>query len=209
MDELEGLSLLSDYGVPVVRAERADSETEATRAAHRLRWPVAVKTAVPGIQHKSDADGVRLNVGTPEQMKTVVRDFVHRLGPDVVIAEMAPSGVELALGIVRDAQFGPLVLVAAGGVLVEIMSDRRLALPPLDAPRARAILDRLAMRPLLDGVRGDPAADVDAVASAIAAMSVLADDLGDLLDAVDVNPLIAGPEGCVAVDALVIPRAPS
>jgi acetate---CoA ligase (ADP-forming) len=70
------------------------------------------------------------------------------------------------------------------------------------------LLDRLAMRPLLDGVRGEPAADVDAVARAIASLSVLAAELGDLLDAADVNPLIAGPEGCVAVDALVIPRAP-
>jgi acyl-CoA synthetase (NDP forming) len=207
VDEFEGLSLLSDYGVPVVRAERADSETEATRAAHRLRWPVALKTAVPGIEHKSDAGGVKLNVGTPEAMKAAYRDLVHRLGAEVVVAEMAPAGVELALGIVRDAQFGPLVLVAAGGVLVEFMADRRLAVPPLDAGGARSLIDRLAVRPLLDGVRGEPSADVDAVARAIAALSVLAEDLGDVLDAVDVNPLIAGPEGCVAADALVIPRA--
>ncbi len=209
MSEVEALRLLSDYGVPVVAAEGAEGEVEATRAAHRLRWPVAVKTAAPGIQHKSDADGVRLNVGTPEQMKAVLRDFTHRLGSsEVVVAQMAPAGVELALGIVRDAQFGPLVLVGAGGVLVEILADRRLALPPLDVSRARALLDRLAMRPLLDGVRGEPAADVDSVAEAIAALSVLAAELGDLLDEVDVNPLIGGPEGCVAVDALVIPRAP-
>ncbi|MFL5767796.1 MAG: acetate--CoA ligase family protein [Actinomycetota bacterium] len=207
MSELEALRLLSDYGVPVVKAEGAEGEVEATRAAHRLRWPVAVKTVAPGIQHKSDADGVRLNVGTPEQMKAVLRDFTHRLGSsEVVVAEMSASGVELALGVVRDAQFGPLVLVAAGGVLVEILADRRLALPPLDVSRARMLLDRLAIRPLLDGVRGALAADVDAVANAIAALSVLAAELGDLLDAVDVNPLIAGPEGCVAVDALVIPR---
>src|SRR5205085_579208 len=150
IDEYEALTLLRDYGLPVVKAEWAEGEVEATRAAHRLRWPVAVKTAAPGIQHKSDADGVRLNVGTPEQMKAVVRDFIHRLGSaEVVVAEMATSGVELALGIVRDAQFGPLVLVAAGGVLVEVLSDRRLALPPLDVSRARAMLDRLAMQPLL------------------------------------------------------------
>jgi succinyl-CoA synthetase beta subunit len=209
MSEMEALRLLSDYGVPVVAAEGAEGEVEATRAAHRLRWPVAVKTAAPGIQHKSDADGVRLNVGTPEQMKAVIRDFIHRLGSaEVLVAQMASPGVELALGIVRDAQFGPLVLVAAGGVLVEILADRRLALPPLDVSRARALLDRLAIRPLLDGARGEPAADVEAVARAIASLSVLAAELGDLLDAVDVNPLIAGPEGCVAVDALVIPRAP-
>jgi acyl-CoA synthetase (NDP forming) len=207
VDEYEALQLLAEYDIPVVAAERASSETDATRAAHRLRWPVAVKTAVPGIQHKSDADGVKLNVGTPELMKVAYRDLVHRLGAEVIVAEMGPAGVELALGIVRDAQFGPLVLVAAGGVLVEILSDRALALPPLDVSRAAQLLDGLAMRPLLDGVRGEPAADVDSVVRAVAALSVLASDLGDVLDAVDVNPLIAAPEGCVAVDALVIPRA--
>jgi hypothetical protein len=100
------------------------------------------------------------------------------------------------------------VLVAAGGILVEVLHDRRLALPPLDAPSARALIDRLAIRPLLDGVRGAPAADVDAIARAVSRLSVLAADLGEHLDAVDVNPLIATSGGCLAVDALVIPRRP-
>jgi hypothetical protein len=119
---------------------------------------------------------------------------------------MAPPGVEIALGIVRDAQFGPLVLVGAGGILVEVLNDRRLALPPLDMERARSMIDGLEVRPLLDGVRGQPPADVDALARAIVALSWLANDLGDHLVAFDANPVICGPEGCVAVDALVIPR---
>jgi hypothetical protein len=120
---------------------------------------------------------------------------------------MAPEGVELALGIVRDPQFGPLVLVAAGGVLVEVLHDRRLALPPVDEPRARRMVDRLEVRSLLDGVRGQPPADVGAVAGALVSLSRLALDLGEHLDALDANPVIASPEGCVAVDALVIPRS--
>jgi acetate---CoA ligase (ADP-forming) len=123
------------------------------------------------------------------------------------VARMAPEGVELALGIVRDPQFGPLVLVAAGGVLVELLHDRRLAFPPLDERRATELLDRLRVRPLLDGLRGAPAADVGAIARALSRLSMLAADLGDLLDALDVNPLICSPAGCVAVDALVEPRA--
>jgi hypothetical protein len=117
---------------------------------------------------------------------------------------MAPPGVEIALGIVRDPQFGPLVLVGAGGVLVEVLRDRRLAMPPLDVGRARALVDRLEIRPLLDGVRGQPAVDVEALSEAIVAMSWLARDLGEYFDALDVNPVICGPNGCVAVDALVI-----
>jgi hypothetical protein len=119
------------------------------------------------------------------------------------------DGVEVALGIVRDPQFGPLVLVAAGGVLVEVLHDRRLAIPPLDDRRASALIDGLRMRPLLDGVRGEPAVDVGALAHALARLSVLALELGDLLDALDVNPVIVRPDGCVAVDALVVPRASS
>jgi hypothetical protein len=96
--------------------------------------------------------------------------------------------------------------VAAGGELVEVLGDRRLAFPPLDAVRARRLVDRLAVRPLLDGVRGRPPADVDDVVNAVVRLSVLAVDLGDRLDALDVNPLICGPAGCVAVDALVVTR---
>jgi acetate---CoA ligase (ADP-forming) len=95
-------------------------------------------------------------------------------------------------------------MVAWGGLLVEMARDRRFALPPVDHRRALAMLDRLAARPLLDGVRGRPPADRDAVADALVRLSVLAVDLGDRLAALDVNPLVAGPGGCVAVDALVV-----
>jgi hypothetical protein len=123
----------------------------------------------------------------------------------VLVAAMAGPGVELALGVVADPQFGPLVMVAAGGVLVEVVGDRRFALPPVDHRQALGLLDRLAVRPLLDGVRGAPPADLDAVADALVRLSTLAADLGPALAALDVNPLIAGPDGCVAVDALVVP----
>jgi hypothetical protein len=119
---------------------------------------------------------------------------------------MAGPGVEMALGVVHDFQFGPLAMVAAGGILIETLKDRRLALPPLDEVRARRLIDRLDASPLLDGVRGAPGADADSLAGALARVSLLAWDLGDLIGALDVNPIIVGPQGCVAVDALVVPR---
>ena len=100
-----------------------------------------------------------------------------------------------------------LAAVAAGGVLVEVLGDRRFALAPVDHRQALAMLDRLAVRRLLDGVRGAPPADLDAVADAVVNLSTLAVDLGPSLAALDVNPLIAGADGCVAVDALVIARS--
>jgi acyl-CoA synthetase (NDP forming) len=205
-DELEGLALLAEYGVPVVEGVRADSLEDAIEAAERLGFPVAVKTASPGVQHKSEVGGVRLGVKDSPSLGDAYADLERRLGPQVTVAPMAPPGVEIALGIVRDPQFGPLVLVGAGGVLVEIMRDRRLAIPPLDEARARSMIDRLELRPLLDGVRGGQSADVDGVARAIVAISWLAHDLAEHLEALDANPLICGPNGCVAVDALVIPQ---
>lgn len=205
-DELEGLELLADYGVPVIGAERAETREGALTAAAKIGYPVVVKTAAPGVAHKSDVGGVKLGLVDEDAVGGAYDDLAARLGPQVSVAAMAPAGVELALGVVGDPQFGPLVLVAAGGVLVELLKDRRLGLPPLDQAGARRMIDGLRSRALLDGFRGAPAADVDAVARAVAALSVLAADLGDRLAALDVNPIIAGPDGCVAVDALVIPR---
>jgi hypothetical protein len=118
---------------------------------------------------------------------------------------MVEPGVEMALGVAHDPQFGPLVMVAAGGVLIETLDDRRLALPPLDEVRASRLIDRLRARPLLDGVGGVPQADVNALSRALSRLSLLARDLGDLIGALDVNPVIVGPHGCAAVDALVEP----
>jgi hypothetical protein len=96
--------------------------------------------------------------------------------------------------------------VAAGGVLVELLKDRCLAFPPLDAARAIELIGRLRIRPLLDGVRGAAPANVSSLAHAVSRLSLLAQDLGDLVEAIDVNPVIVSAAGCVAVDALVVPR---
>jgi acyl-CoA synthetase (NDP forming) len=205
--ELEGLSLLADYGVPVVESVRVETLEEAIAAAERLGFPVAVKTAAPGVQHKSDLGGVKLGIDDSPSLEDAYSDLERALGPQVAVAPMVPQGPEIALGVVRDPQFGPLVLIGAGGVLVEVLKDRRLAMPPLDEELARSMVGRLGVRPLLDGVRGQPRADVGALTRAIVALSWLATDLGEHLEALDANPVICGPDGCVAVDALVIPRA--
>jgi acyl-CoA synthetase (NDP forming) len=197
--------LLAGYGVPTVQAGHASSLEEAEWAAQWIGYPVAMKTAMPRIAHKSDVGGVRLHVGDVEELRRTYAELAEQLGPLVTVAAMAPPGVEVALGIVRDPTFGPLVLVAAGGVLVEVLHDRKLALPPIDEDAARRLIDRLAIRPLLDGVRGSPPSDVDALARAVSRLSVLAAELGDLIAALDVNPVIVSPSGCVAVDALIVP----
>jgi acetate---CoA ligase (ADP-forming) len=204
--ELGGLQLLSDFGIPVIPAHAAGDQDEAVAAADALGYPVVLKTAAPQIQHKSDAGGVVLGLRDRDALRAAYSDLAERLGSAVTVAATADAGVEMALGVVADPQFGPLVLVAAGGVWIELLHDRTLALPPLDATRARELIDRLAVRPLLEGARGATPANVDALADAVARLSLIATSLGDLMAGLDVNPVIVSPSGCVAVDALVIPR---
>src|SRR5207244_11007753 len=109
------------------------------------------------------------------------------------------------LGALAAPRCGRRIRVGAGGVRAAVLRARRSALPPPEPARARRMIDGLEIRPLLDGVRGAPPADVEAVIDALVRLSLLALDVGDLIDALDVNPLIAGPAGCIAVDALVIP----
>jgi acetate---CoA ligase (ADP-forming) len=207
LDEAESLALLGDFAIPSPGFVIANTPEEAVAAAERLGLPVAVKTAMAGIRHKSDVDGVRLDLTSPAAVRAAYEDLARRLGPRVLVAGMARPGVELALGLVNDRQFGPFIIVAAGGTLIEILQDRRVAMPPVDRVRALKLIDRLRLRPLLAGHRKRPAADLDKLADAIASFSLLAASLGDLIAEFDVNPLIAGPGGVVAVDALVLPRA--
>jgi acetate---CoA ligase (ADP-forming) len=201
LGEADALRMLADYGIPAARTAAAASLDEVLAAAETLDYPVVLKTAAAS--HKTDVDGVRLGVGDRDALIAAYADVSSRLGSAVVVQEMVGPGLEMALGIVHDPQFGPLVMVAAGGVLIETLADRRLALPPLDEARAGRLVDRLGARLLLDGVRGKAPADVVSLAHAMSRLSVLAWDLGDLIAALDVNPLIVGPKGCTAVDALI------
>jgi succinyl-CoA synthetase beta subunit len=203
LPEAEALAMLADYGVPVARTVAATDLDGVLGAAGSLGYPVALKTATAS--HKTELGGVILGLDDGEALAAAYSEMAGRLGPAVTVQEMVEPGVEMALGVVCDPQFGPLAMVAAGGVLIESLRDRRLALLPVDEARARRIIDRLQARPLLDGVRGRPAADVTALALALARLSLLARDLGDLIGVLDVNPIIVHPHGCVAVDALVEP----
>jgi acetate---CoA ligase (ADP-forming) len=203
LPETDALRMLSDYGIPTARTSAAADLDGVLGAAESIGYPVVLKTA--NASHKTEVNGVVLGLEDDDALSDAYRGMSGRLGPAATVQEMSEPGVEMALGVVSDPQFGPLVMVSAGGVLIETLRDRLLALPPLDETRARRLIDRLEARPLLDGVRGSPAANVVALARSMAHLSLLAQDLGDLIGALDVNPIIVGPHGCVAVDALVEP----
>lgn len=206
LDGAAGFALLADYGIPAVAVRAAQSQAEAVVAAEQVGWPVVLKTDEPGIGHKSDVGGVLLGLGSADQVAAAYELLEDKLGPRVLVCGNASPGVELALGLVRDPLLGPLVVVASGGVLVELVEDRAVALPPVDADTAARALGRLRADRLLDGFRGGPALDRGAVIAAILGLSQLAVELGDRLDAVDINPLIVGPTGPLAVDVLLDPR---
>ena len=198
--------LLRDYGIPAVRARAAGTRAGALAAAAEIGYPVVLKTDEPAIAHKSDVGGVRLGLAGPEAAGAAYDDLATRLGPRVLVCQTAAPGTELALGLVRDAALGPLLIVSAGGVLIEIFSERSVVLPPVTRSSARVVVARLRLAAVLAGARGQPPADLDAIADAIAGLSELAAALGDLLAALDINPLICGPSGAVAADVLAVTR---
>lgn len=207
LDEAESLAFLADMGIPVQPHRLAEGEDAALEAAGVLGYPVALKTARAGVLHKTESEGVVLDLADESALRAAFRDLSARLGPRVIVARMAPPGVETVLGVVADAQFGPLVMAGTGGVLIEVLKDVRFALAPFDAGHARAMIEGLKIMPLLAGVRGRAAADLASHAEALARLSGVAHALADVIAEIDVNPFLVGAGGCVALDALVVGKA--
>jgi acyl-CoA synthetase (NDP forming) len=206
LDEAESLALLSDYGIPAVPHRRVSSAAEARKAALDLGLPVALKTAAEGLHHKSEKGGVRLNLETPAAVDLAYQALSEAFGPAVLVAKMAGPGVEVGVGVVNDPQFGPYIVAAAGGVMIELLDDHSVGLAPLDDATARRMIGRLRVARLLAGARGRTPADLEGLVEVVVRLSRLAHDLRDLLAEADINPIIVGPSGCLAVDALVLPK---
>ncbi|HPC47011.1 MAG TPA: acetate--CoA ligase family protein, partial [Deltaproteobacteria bacterium] len=205
LDEFEGKRLLCEWGIPVVEEALAATEEEAVDAAGRLGFPVALKVCSPEIAHKTEAGGVVLDIPDTTSLLSHAREMRSRFAgvPHALLVQrMAPKGAEIIIGARRDAVFGPVVLAGMGGILAEIIRDTALELAPITERRALAMLQRLKAWPILSGFRGGRAVDVRCVARALAALSRLVARRRDIVE-VDVNPLMALPEGAVAVDALV------
>jgi acyl-CoA synthetase (NDP forming) len=204
---LEGFELLADYAIPAPAARRVQSEGELVKAAAELGWPLVLKSDEPGVAHKSDVEGVVLGLSEVGALERAYRDLAGRLGRQALLQRQVERGVELSLGVVRDPLVGPLVVVAAGGTLVELLADRVVALPHVAYERAERLLGRLRVARLLEGWRGAPPVDLDAVAAAVRHMAEVAAEIGEGLRALEVNPLACRPDGVEALDCLVLPVA--
>ncbi len=203
LDQVESFALLHDYGLATVEVRAASTEAEAVVAADQVGYPAVLKTD-ERVAHKSDVGGVVLGLRDRAAVASAYQETCDRLGPRVVLCSTADPGIELSLGLTRDPLVGVLVVVGAGGLLVEVLADRAVGLPPLDDRRAALLLDRLRLRPALDGVRGREGADLVALTAAVRGTSAIATELGSALLALDVNPLVATPRGAVAADVLVV-----
>ncbi|MEO5654079.1 MAG: GNAT family N-acetyltransferase [Marmoricola sp.] len=203
LDPASTAELLGPYGlIPVGRSVLGPEE--AGRAASEVGFPVVVKVAEPGIVHKTDRGLVRVGLTSHDEVVAAVREFGVELGQDSVPVLVQPlvSGVELALGVVRDPGFGPLVMVAAGGVATDLLADRAFLLPPVTRADANRALRSLRSWPLLDGFRGTPRVDVDAVEQLIVSLGALATDVPEVSE-LDLNPVLVTPDGCSLVDVKV------
>jgi len=207
LDEHEALQLLADFGLPANPGRVVESEPAALVAAKELGFPLALKTAVRGIDHKSDRGGVHLGLRDDAAVAAAWRDLASRLGPRALAAPMVEAhGVELLLGMIHDPQFGPVVVVGAGGVHVEALADAVYALPPFGPDVARRLLGRLRVAPLLASRRHRRPLAVDAFCEAAARFSALVAAVGDRLAEMDLNPVIVHADGCAIVDALMVCR---
>jgi succinyl-CoA synthetase beta subunit len=207
--EQEARTLLGDAGVPVVPARLAGSADEAVKAAVGFGGPLSVKIVSPDIVHKSDTGGVRLDVPPGEEAVRAAYQAVTAAAPDgaridgVLVSPMRHGGTELLVGVVRDPQWGPILAVALGGLLVEVLRDSALAPLPVTPGQAGRLLDRLRGRAVLDGVRGAAPADRDALTAVIARIGDLALALGEDLESLEVNPLLVNGTRIEALDAVV------
>ena len=207
MDESDASMLLRSFGLPVNSTEVRKCEAGTIEAARKLGYPVVLKTAQQGIIHKTEQHGVYLDIANEEMLVSAYHDLTQRLGPSVIVAPSIDTpGVEMVLGMVQDEQFGPLVMLGFGGVNVEILNDVVFAIPPFDTATAMRLVNKLKHRRLLGRQRvgGQPAVEV--FCQTAARFSAVVAALGDVVEEIDMNPVIVHADGCLALDALVIGR---
>ena len=211
LTEYESKNILGAYDFPVTKEKLARDEEEAVNFAEEIGYPVVLKIVSPDITHKTDVGGVKVNVKSPDEVKTAYNELmgikdeikdadIH----GVLIQEMAPKGNEVILGMTQDPQFGPVLMFGLGGVFVEVLKDVSFRIPPLTRFDAEDMIKEIKAYPILEGVRGGVSSDLDALVDCILKLSDLSVDLSDCIKEMDINPLFATEKGAVAVDSLVI-----
>ena len=210
LSEHDAKQLLSAWDIPATSEDSVANEADAVSAAARIGYPVVLKLDSPDLLHKTEAGAVRLNLAGPEDVVQAYRDVMSSVPAGVrvngvLVQEMVAGAVEMIVGVSYDQQLGPVLLVGAGGVMAEVQKDVALRLCPVDRSEALAMINDLKASRVLQGFRGRPPADLDALAQVVERVSHLAVNLEGQLAELDINPLMVLPQGqgVKAADALV------
>lgn len=211
LSEVEAKDALRDAGVPVTLTTLAKSADEAVVQSEKAGYPVVLKVVSPDISHKSDAGGVKLNLKDAGDVRAAHAAIIesctkHVPGAKitgVAVQHMAPQGTEVIVGMTTDPQFGPVMMFGLGGIMVEVLKDVSFRLVPLTDRDAGQMIGEIKGKPVLDGVRGQPAADITALKSAILKVSAFVQAHPEVQE-LDLNPMFAYADGAIAVDARIV-----
>jgi acyl-CoA synthetase (NDP forming) len=211
LNEVEAKQVLREAGVPVTDTTLATSPEEAVAQAEAAGYPVVLKVVSPDIAHKSDAGGVKLNLKSADEVRQAYDAILascraHVPGAritGVAVQHMAPQGTEVIVGMTTDPQFGPVMMFGLGGIMVEVLKDVSFRLVPLTERDAAQMIDEIKGRPVLDGVRGQPPADIASLRTAILKVADFVEQHPEVRE-LDLNPVFAYPDGAIAVDARIV-----
>lgn len=212
--DAEARAILEAYGLPIPQSELAETAEQAVAIARRIGYPVVLKIASPDILHKTDVGGVKVGLRDGQEVRDAFELMTYRAQrylPEArlwgcLVQQMAPpGGLEVLIGVKRDPQFGPLVTFGLGGIYVEALKDVTFRIAPFSPGEARAMLGEIRARALLDGVRGRPPADKEALVDALLRVGQLAQNFPEIVE-LDINPLVVYPdgEGVIAIDMRLV-----
>ena len=211
LSEVEAKDALREAGVPVTMTTLATSPDEAVTQAETAGYPVVLKVVSPDISHKSDAGGVKLNLKDAGEVRAAHAAILESCAKHVpgakitgvAVQHMAPQGTEVIVGMTTDPQFGPVMMFGLGGIMVEVLKDVSFRLVPLTDRDAGQMIGEIKGKPVLDGVRGQPGADIAALKSAILKVSAFVQEHPEVQE-LDLNPMFAYADGAIAVDARIV-----
>jgi acyl-CoA synthetase (NDP forming) len=214
LTEVESKQVLEEAGINVVKAKLARSMKEAAAISREVGFPVVLKVASPDIFHKSDIGGVKVGLGNAAQVSKAYREIMAAVKEKepkatvhgVSVQPMAKAGVEVIIGMTKDAQFGPVIMFGLGGILVEILKDVSFRIVPLLKKDAREMIRDIKGYPVLEGYRGQPPSDVGALEDMILKVSDFV-ERNPIIKELDLNPVFAYKDGAVAVDARIVLEA--
>jgi len=216
LTEIESKQILAAAGINVAKATLATSADDAAKAAAKAGFPVVLKIVSPNVTHKSDVGGVKIGLEDEAAVREAYDDIVSAVKEHqpkariegVAVQAMARPGTEVIVGMSKDPQFGPVLMFGLGGIFVEVLKDVSFRIVPLEERDAREMIDEIKGRAILDGVRGGEPADIGALTGLLLKLSAFA-EANPQVEELDLNPVFAYEDGCIAVDARIVVSAES